>query len=159
MSPTRRALIPILAAAWLVQAAPPARAAEDAGTQSVFAYGAGNRALAMGGAFVAAADDASATLWNPAGLGLAQRGEFEAVQSGDLGLGFREVYGSLVVPSWRWGAAGLVFRRFGVDGIEQRDGRNGVGATVYNGVYVAELNVRFDDGASQQVRRKVAVVR
>jgi tetratricopeptide (TPR) repeat protein len=120
-----RALLPILCAGLLPPAAAmPARADGDAGTQSVFAYGAGNRALAMGGAFVAAADDASATLWNPAGLGLAQRSQLEVVQSGDLGLGFSEVYGSAVVPSWRWGAAGLVVRHFGVGGIEQRDERN-----------------------------------
>src|SRR5436309_11514578 len=45
-----------------------ASAAEDAGTRSVFAQGAGNRAVGMGGAFVGVADDASATMWNPAGL-------------------------------------------------------------------------------------------
>jgi len=39
------------------------------------------------------------------------------------------------------------------------DGRNGRGDTVRNGVYVAELSVRGDDGSSAQLRRKVAVVR
>ena len=68
----------------------PAHAANDAGTQSVFAYGAGNRAAAMGAAFVAAVDDASAMVWNPAGLGLVPRAELQAVQSGDLGLGMSE---------------------------------------------------------------------
>lgn len=37
--------------------------------------GMGARALAMGGAFVAVADDSSATYWNPAGLALMQKGE------------------------------------------------------------------------------------
>ncbi|HUK61858.1 MAG TPA: hypothetical protein VLV15_00955, partial [Dongiaceae bacterium] len=39
------------------------------------------------------------------------------------------------------------------------DGRNGRGDVVYNGVYVAELDVRFDSGGSARLRRKVAVVR
>jgi hypothetical protein len=105
-------------------AAAPARAAEDAGTQSVFAYGAGNRALGMGNAFVASADDASALIWNPAGLGRLTRAEFQATQSMDLGLGFTESYAAFALPSWRWGAAGVSFRHFGVGGIERRDDRN-----------------------------------
>lgn len=39
------------------------------------------------------------------------------------------------------------------------DGRNGRGATVANGVYVAELTARFVDGSSERILRKVAVVR
>ena len=55
--------------------APVARAADDGGTRSIFASGAGNRALALGGAFVGLADDASAMIWNPGGLGIRQPGE------------------------------------------------------------------------------------
>ena len=39
------------------------------------------------------------------------------------------------------------------------DGRNGRGTVVVNGVYVAELHARYDDGKSERVLRKVAVVR
>jgi hypothetical protein len=39
------------------------------------------------------------------------------------------------------------------------DGRNGAGARVQHGVYVAELTVRLDDGRSERLRRKVAVIR
>jgi hypothetical protein len=39
------------------------------------------------------------------------------------------------------------------------DGRNGRGDVVTNGVYVAELDVRLDDGRHERVLRKVAVVR
>jgi hypothetical protein len=39
------------------------------------------------------------------------------------------------------------------------DGRNGVGRTVVNGVYIAELVVKYDDGNSERLIRKVAVVR
>jgi tetratricopeptide (TPR) repeat protein len=101
-----------------------AGALDDGGGRSVFAYGAGNRALALGGAYVAVADDASAAVWNPGGLGWVERREFQASHTNLIGLGFSEQYASFVLPSWRWGVAALTFRRFGVDGIEQRDGRN-----------------------------------
>jgi len=39
------------------------------------------------------------------------------------------------------------------------DGRNGRGTVVRNGVYLAELKVRYDDGSSERLLRKVAVVR
>ena len=42
--------------------------ADGVGAFSAFKSGIGARALAMGGAFVAVADDATAMLWNPAGL-------------------------------------------------------------------------------------------
>jgi tetratricopeptide (TPR) repeat protein len=109
---------------WLPVGSTPAWAEDDAGTESVFAYGAGNRALAMGGAYVAAVDDASATLWNPAGLARLSRGELQAVQSLELEFGVTESYASVALPSWRWGAAGLVFRHFGVGEIDRRDSRN-----------------------------------
>jgi len=44
-------------------------------------YGAGGRALGMGGAFYAVADDATATYWNPAGLTLLERKEFSFMQA------------------------------------------------------------------------------
>jgi hypothetical protein len=47
-------------------------------------------------------------------------------------------------------------------GLHQADawnGRNGKGALVWNGVYAAELTVRFDDGHTERLLRKVAVVR
>src|SRR3989339_1392902 len=45
------------------------------------AYGAGARALGMGGAFFAVADDATASYWNPAGLALLERKEFTSMQA------------------------------------------------------------------------------
>jgi len=39
------------------------------------------------------------------------------------------------------------------------DGRNGRGVAVVNGVYIAELIVRYQDGQSERLLRKVAVVR
>lgn len=115
----------ILAGA-LLAGATVAVAADDAGLRSVFARGAGERALAMGGAYGALADDATAAFWNPAGLGLLEQTEFQASHTDLIGLGFYEQYGTLAVPSWRLGTFAVSLRRFGVDGIEGRDDRGGI---------------------------------
>ncbi|NIO29127.1 MAG: PorV/PorQ family protein [Candidatus Latescibacteria bacterium] len=99
-------------------------AEDDGGGRSVFATGAGIRALGLGGAYGAVANDASAVLWNPGGLGWVERSEFQASHTSYYGLGIDEQYGSFVIPSWRWGAASITFRHFGVGGIERRDDRN-----------------------------------
>ncbi|RKZ17786.1 hypothetical protein DRQ50_04635 [bacterium] len=103
-----------------------ATAADDAGLRSVFARGAGERALGLGGAYGAVADDATAAFWNPAGLGLLKRTEFQASHTDLIGLGFYEQYGTVAVPSWRLGTFAVSLRRFGVDGIEGRDDRGGI---------------------------------
>lgn len=96
----------------------------DAGARSVFAYGAGNRALGLGGAYTGVADDASAALWNPAGLGSVSRMTFGASHAALYGLGFDDQYASVVLPHWRLGAFAISLQRFAVDGIHVRDGRN-----------------------------------
>ena len=100
-----------------------ARAGDDAGTRSVFSTGAGMRALALGGAFSALADDASASLWNPAGLGRVEQGQLQFAQA-QYALEFQETFAAAVYPDWRWGAMALTMRHFGTGGIEQRDERN-----------------------------------
>jgi len=102
----------------------PAQAADDAGTRSVFANGAGNRALGMGGAFVGVADDASAMVWNAGGLGCLERLELQATHAAYGDFGSREDYVSFVLPDWRWGTAGLSIRSYGIDGVEGRDEGN-----------------------------------
>ncbi len=104
----------------------PARAVVDAGGRSVFARGAAERALALGGAYAAVTDDASALIWNPAGLARLDRTSVYASQTNLIGLGFSEQLGLLALPSWRLGTFGLGIRRFGVDGIEGRDARGAV---------------------------------
>jgi tetratricopeptide (TPR) repeat protein len=119
---TARRDIGLLALALLLGALPVA-AMDDGGGRSVFATGAGNRSLAMGGAYAAVADDAAAPLYNPAGLALVERKELQASQTTLFGLGFNEQFASFVLPHWRLGTASLTWRRFGVDGIEERDER------------------------------------
>jgi len=115
-----------LAAACVLLCASPAPAGQgdDAGLRSVFAHGAGNRALAMGGAQVADLHGPSALIWNPGALALLDRYRFEASNTDLIGLGFNEKYFGLAVPSWRFGVTALSLRTFGVDGIEHRDDRN-----------------------------------
>ena len=100
------------------------QANDDAGIRSVFAYGAGNRALALGGAYTGVADDASAPLWNPGGLAFVQRRCFDASYASLYGLGFSEQYAALALPSWRFGTFALTYQQWSVDGIDQRDERN-----------------------------------
>ena len=62
-----RALIPVLSALLLAAAVRPAASASGFAGEFL-ALGAGARALALGGAYVALADDATAGYWNAAGL-------------------------------------------------------------------------------------------
>ncbi len=48
---------------------------------AILSYGVGARALAMGGAFYAISDDATATYWNPAALSMLERKEFSFMQA------------------------------------------------------------------------------
>lgn len=108
----------------LAVAASACAAAEDGGGRSVFAFGAGNRALSLGGAYAAVADDASAAVWNPGGLGMVTRRQLQASYTNLFGFGFSEQYASFVMPSWRWGATSLTLRNLGTSQIEGRDDRN-----------------------------------
>lgn len=105
-------------------AAGPAMGAEDAGTVSLLSTGAGVRAVALGGAFTAVADDASGWMWNPAGLALVPRGEVQTANTSFAATGASEQYLGWVLPSWRWGALAASYRQLGVGGIEGRDSRN-----------------------------------
>jgi tetratricopeptide (TPR) repeat protein len=101
-------------------------AAEDGGTRSLFSYGAGNRALALGGAFGAVADDPSAPLWNPGGLGFVPRRQAAATGASLYSLDVSEAFAGVVLPDWRYGTLALTFRHLGVGGIEGRDSRNSI---------------------------------
>jgi len=61
--------------------------ADGIGAFSAFKSGIGARALAMGGAFVAVANDASAMVWNPAGLALLGDTRLAGMSTDLFGLG------------------------------------------------------------------------
>jgi len=66
--------------------------ADGIGAFSAFKSGIGARALAMGGAFVAVADDATASLWNPAGLALLDDTRLAGMSTDLYGLGITHQY-------------------------------------------------------------------
>jgi len=80
--------------------------------------GVGGRAIGLGGAYTAVAEDATATYWNPAGLAFLQRGELsfthnrwiQDVKSEFVGMAFPKGKSSF----------GLSFISTNVDGIERR---------------------------------------
>jgi len=101
--------------------------ADGIGAFSAFKNGIGARALAMGGAFVAVADDATAACWNPAGL--AQLGDTRlAGMSTDLyGMGITHQYIGAVTNFANLGI-GLGWERAAIDG-QVVSGTGGLGAS------------------------------
>lgn len=99
----------------------PAGATKYAG--AFMADGGGARALGMGSAFVAVADDASATFWNPAGLMSLQKRQVLAMHSERFGDLIDRDFASYVHPlrgeqgSWSHGAFGFSIIRLGIDDI------------------------------------------
>jgi len=84
--------------------------------------GVGARALAMGGAYVAAGNDATVGYWNPAELGWACGTQL----AGMFALGMeedREMSYLAASHHFGWGALGLSLLTAGMDDIEQRDGQ------------------------------------
>lgn len=89
--------------------------------------GGGARALAMGGAFTAVADDPSAAFWNPAGLATATGNEILLMHSERFGDLIDRDYASYVQPvDWNilggsQGGIGISLIRLGVDDIPFTD--------------------------------------
>ena len=105
----------------LITVAPASFAKEpQGGRESLFLLGAGARALGMGGAFSALADDASGVYWNPAGLSLLQYRELSLMH---ISL-YDETSYDFVAAVWPildLGAIGIGGIRLGTNSIEFRD--------------------------------------
>jgi hypothetical protein len=102
-----RALAAAAAAASSLAFAPAAQAQTNVGTTAApfLTLGVGARAAAMGGAFVAVADDASALFWNPAGVAELERAQLLFQHASWLaGIDFE--YAAVVVPGVAGGNAG-----------------------------------------------------
>lgn len=114
-----------LVCALLLVAAPSAHAAKFAG--SFMADGGGARALGMGSAFVAVANDASAAFWNPAGLVDLQQREAVVMHSERFGDLVDRDFASYAQPlrgetgSWRDGAFAVSIIHLAVDDIPFTD--------------------------------------
>lgn len=128
--------------------------ADGIGAFSAFKNGVGARALAMGGAFVAVANDATAPLWNPAGLAQLTETRLTGMSSGLSELGASNQYLGAVTTFADIGL-GLGWNRASTEGaaftsIEQTV----VGSLATNvfGVAMAGANVKYyraDDGLGQ----------
>lgn len=97
-------------------AAPVPAAAQDAGTQSPFALGAGSRGIGLGNSFVSLADDASAVYWNPAALKNAGSMQFMAMYMplyGDFTGSATYTYFGFVYPTLTAGAFGVGYMSVG----------------------------------------------
>lgn len=98
----------------------PGRAGDNKYAGEFLKIGVGARALAMGGAFVAVADDASAAYWNPAGLAGLSRSELLFMHSEHFGSQANHDYFGFVQPlggGSRASAIGVGLIRFAVDNI------------------------------------------
>ncbi|NTV51489.1 MAG: hypothetical protein HGA76_00545 [Candidatus Firestonebacteria bacterium] len=93
---------------------------DSAGTESPFELGLGARALALGKAFTAIADDATTVYWNPGGLGLLNQKEAAACH---VFLNEGTLYDTLayVHPVYEVGTVGLAGLHIQTGGIERRD--------------------------------------
>jgi len=79
--------------------------------------GAGARALGMGGAFVAVADDATTTYWSPGGLPSLKSRELSFMYCQQFQSLVKTNFISYVHPQTKWGAFGISWLRLGVEDI------------------------------------------
>ena len=101
--------------------------ADGVGAFSAFKNGIGARALAMGGAFVAVADDATATLWNPAGLAQLDDTRLAGMSTDLYGLGITHQFVGATTSFANLGL-GLGWERASIDG-QEVDGDGVLGGT------------------------------
>jgi hypothetical protein len=81
--------------------------------------GAGARALGMGGAFVAVADDGTAAYWSPGGLPFLSNREFSFMHCQQFNSMVKTNFIGYVHPTSKWGAFGISWLRLGVEDIPQ----------------------------------------
>lgn len=114
----------------------------DAGKEEIFDYGAGGRALGMGNAFTAAADDSSAVYWNPGAMGLL---DYSEVMFLHAFLPYGTMYDTLsfVYPTVSFGTFGFGMFRIGTGDIIFRDSHN---ITTAEGVSASQMQFLISYG-------------
>ncbi|MFN0149291.1 MAG: PorV/PorQ family protein [bacterium] len=96
----------------------------ESGDRKVLSAGVGARGLALGGAYAAAANDATALVWNPAGLMRAPAKEVALYTTTLPVSDISFAYFGYAHPTLRYGTFGVGAVRFSAGGIEGRDDRN-----------------------------------
>lgn len=96
-----------------------------AGTHSgaFLRMGVGARALAMGGSYVAIANDATAGYWNPAGLALVEDISIELMYSHDLSFDRSLNYGG-IAKTFDFGSLGFSYLGGGMTDLDEYDANN-----------------------------------
>ena len=109
----------------------------DGGTESNLNFGYGARALSLGGAFTALADDPTAVFWNPAGLEFIYQQNVNFFHT-SFWEGIDYDFIGYVYPTIKYGTYGIGIGRIGVDDIDQLDNS---GAPVNNTYSHAEMHM------------------
>ncbi len=128
----------------------------NAGVESIFSYGASARAMGMGGAFVAIADDASAVYYNPAGMSALERFQLSGLHV-SLWEGVNYDCLHFVYPTLDYGFFGIGVMRIGVDDIVRRDeynikrGEFGFHQEQYHLAYSLHLTQNLSFGVSGKI--------
>ena len=109
--------------------------ADGIGAFSAFKNGVGARALAMGGAFVAVSDDATAMVWNPAGLAQLDDTRLAGMSTDLYGLGITHQFVGATTSFANLGL-GLGWERASIDGqlVEAGGGLGGAFTWVENAI-------------------------
>lgn len=131
---------------------------QDAGVESNFSYGVGARALALGGAYIAAPNDASAIYWNPAGLDLLERKSATLFYS-NLPLGGQFNFAAYAHPTMTLGTFGAAVMRVGTDFVQTDAGGLPLGTSSFSNIqflfsYGKQLPLNLSAGVSIKIEQQ-----
>jgi len=119
------------------------------------AIGVGGRALGMGGAFVAVANDVTSGYYNPAGLANVNYPQLSLMHSEQFGNLVNYDYGAVTIPFQEDMSFGLSIMRLGVDGIPDTrnalyDGNDPNRTPIYDPNFIYNPNARLNYAAITQ---------
>lgn len=131
----------------------------EAGTQSILNFGASARALGMGRAYVALADDPSAVFWNPAGLEFVPRLSLSLFHA-PLYEGASYDFVGFVYPTLQFGTIGIGYARLGIGDVpvvNESNIREGAATFEYSELYISyakNLPYHITGGLSFKIDRQ-----
>ncbi len=106
--------------------------------------GVGGRALGLGGAYAALANDASAGYWNPAALMLIEHPEVMLMHDEQFGGMMNYDFGAVAIPYSNDVTFGLSVMRLGVDGIAHTVAVDSLGREITEDEFNRDPNARID---------------